>query len=95
MILVWLIRAFRGIADVFLNGLSLTIPDGLEDDIVAFVLTGADGFAALLDLYIVDSVLVVMLGVISFATVLGALRFVEKLIRRFMSLITGNDYTGR
>ena len=94
MIMVWLVKAFRSVIDIFLSGLSLTIPDGLEDDIVAFVLIGSDGFAALLDLYITDSVLVVMVGVISFAVVLGFLRFTEKAIRRIASLITGNDYRG-
>lgn len=94
MILVWLIRGFRFIIKGLLDGLSIVIPDGLEDDVVAFALTAGDGFAALLDGFVADSVLVVLLGVIGLTVTILFFVFIEKMIRRGMSLFTGNDYRG-
>lgn len=93
MILVWFMRAFKFVIESLAAPVSLVIPDGLEDDIVAFVLIGADAVAALNDLFISDAVLTLYLGLISFSVAIGGFILVEKIIRRFASLITGNDYT--
>ena len=94
MILVWMIKAFRSLIKSLLDGLSFVIPDGLEDDIVAFALVGSDGFAALLDLFIADSVLRLLLGAVSLSITIAFFVIVEKVWRRAASLISGSDYKG-
>ena len=95
MITIWLLRAFRAMVGVFLEGLSIIIPDGIEDDIVSSVLIALDGFGALLDVFVYDSVLRVLVGLLTFAITILAIHFTERVIRRFTTLITGNDYGGR
>lgn len=92
MISAWLLRAARNLIYIALDGLSLAIPDGLEDTIFANLRIAAKAVALMADQFVTDTVLAFLLAVVSMAIVIGLFIFGERVLRRIASLLTGNDY---